>query len=192
MKFFDRSLFNEEDSMESDTNQPDEQNLEHSYQNLLTLWTSGIRDYHSLLSDYLTANSIFVAAIGILVTREPVSLIFHFLVLILCVFGILMTLQMGIVLGRFSLQNDLWEWQLRGIERKAQWSYRKIIDDLYRLKHREGTIKDKDNDPAIFHSNWALRQHRQWWAHRAISFPLFFGIIYGLFLLWDLFQLRLP
>src|ERR1700693_577577 len=178
--------------MNSDPNQPNEQSLEHSYQYLLNLWTSGIRDYHSLLSDYLTANSIFVAAIGILVTRQPVSLIFSFLVLILCAFGILMTLQMGIVLGRFSLQNDLWEWQLRGIERKTKWSYRKLFDELYRLKHRDESIKDKDNDPPVFHSNWALRQHRQWRAHRAISFSLFFGIIYGLFLLWDLFQLRLP
>lgn len=178
--------------MNSDIKPPDVQSLEHSYQNLLNLWTSGIRDYHSLLSDYLTANSIFVAAIGILVTRQPVPLIFYLLVLILCAFGILMTFQMGIVLGRFSLQNDLWEWQLRGIERKAQWSYPKLIDDLYRLKHRDESIKDKDNDPTIFHSNWAIRQHRQWWAHRAISFSFFFGIIYGLFLLWGLFQLRLP
>ena len=107
--------------MKSDTNQPDEQSLEHLHQNLLNLWTSGTRDYHSLLSDYLTANSICVAAIGILVTRQPVSLIFYFLVLILCAFGILMTFQMGIVLGKFSLQNDLWEWQLRGIERKVHW-----------------------------------------------------------------------
>lgn len=30
-----------------------------TYRYLLDLWTSGVRDYHSLLSDYLTANSIF-------------------------------------------------------------------------------------------------------------------------------------
>lgn len=176
--------------MNSDTPLDDRKSLEQSYQFLLDLWTSGIRDYHSLLSDYLTANSIFVAAIGILITQHPVTLIFAFLILILCAFGILMTLQMGIVLGRFSLQNDLWEWQLRGIERKAQWSYRKLFDDLYRLKHKEKSIQDRDNDPSSFHSNWAIRQHRQWWAHRAISFPLFFGIIYILFLIWDLFQIH--
>jgi hypothetical protein len=177
--------------MISVAHQEDGKNLEHSYQFLLNLWTSGVRDYHGLLSDYLTANSIFVAAIGILITRQPVSIIFLVLVFILCAFGILMTLQMGIVLGRFSFQNDLWEWQLRGIERKAGWAYRKLFDDLNRLKHGEESITDKENDPISFRSNWAVRQHRQWWAHRAVSFPLFFGIIYGLLLVWDLFQLNL-
>ena len=47
--------------------------LERSYENLVSLWTSGVRDYHSLLSDYLTANSIFVAAIGFLLARQPAT-----------------------------------------------------------------------------------------------------------------------
>jgi hypothetical protein len=51
-----------------------EPNLEQSYRYLLTLWTSGVRDYHSMLSDYLTANSIFVAVIGLLVSRESLVL----------------------------------------------------------------------------------------------------------------------
>src|SRR5690242_14849664 len=72
-----------------------------------------VRDYHSLLSDYLTANSIFVAAIGLLLARQPLTLIFTLLVIILCLFGVLMTLQMAIVLGRFSAQTSLWEWQDR-------------------------------------------------------------------------------
>ena len=43
--------------------------LEATYGHLLTLWTSGVRDYHTMLSDYLTANSIFVAVIGLIVSR---------------------------------------------------------------------------------------------------------------------------
>jgi len=168
------------------------QALERRYQYFLQLWTAGIRDYHSLLSDYLTANSIFVAAIVILLTREPISQIFNLLILILCIFGILMTLQMGIVLGRFSLQNDFWEWQIRGIERKPEWPNGKMFDDLFSLKHRHETVTDPENEPTEFRSNWAIRQHRQWWAHRATSFPLFFGIIYGLFLVWDLSQFHFP
>jgi hypothetical protein len=128
--------------MNSNANQRNEQSLEHSYQNLLNLWTSGIQDDHRLLSDYSTANSIFVAATAFLVTRQPASLTFSLLVLILSVFVILITLQMGIVLGRFSLQNELWVWQLRGIERKAEWEYSKFCDDLYWLKHRDESIKD--------------------------------------------------
>ena len=38
-------------------------------------------------------------------------------------------------------------------------------------------------------TSWAFRQHRQWWAHRAISFPWFFGTVYGLFLLWGVTQM---
>ena len=44
------------------------------------------------------------------------------------------------------------------------------------------------NEPRFFEPSWAFRQHRQWWAHRAISFPWFFGTVYGLFLLWGLTQ----
>jgi len=48
----------------------DRATLESTYNHLLTLWTSGVRDYHTMLSDYLTANSIFVAVIALLVSRE--------------------------------------------------------------------------------------------------------------------------
>lgn len=160
-----------------------------TYRNLIELWTSGIRDYHSLLSDYLTANSIFVAAIGLLVSRQPLSLIFILLVALLCLFGILMVLQMAIVLGRFAAQTALWEWQLQGIERAGHWNQRKLFVDLRRYRDHHESIEDRENDPPVVQPNWALRQHRQWWARREISFPLFFGIVYVLFLAWSLTQL---
>ena len=69
-----------------------------------------------MLSDYLTANSIFVAVIGLIVSRESPTMSLTVLILLLCIFGILLCLQMAIVLGRLSGQNALWEWQLRGIE----------------------------------------------------------------------------
>ncbi len=69
------------------------QDLEHAYNNLISIWTLGIRDYHSLLSDYLTANSIFVAAIGFLVARQPATIIFSVLILVLCCFGVLITFK---------------------------------------------------------------------------------------------------
>ena len=70
-----------------------------TYERLLTLWTSGVRDYHTMLSDYLTANSIFVAAIGLIVSRESPALSFTVLIVLLCIFGILFCLQMAIVFG---------------------------------------------------------------------------------------------
>jgi hypothetical protein len=160
-----------------------------TYRYLIDLWTAGVRDYHSLLSDYLTANSIFVAAIGLLFARQPLTLIFNLLVIILCSFGVLMTLQMAIVLGRFSAQTTLWEWHLRGIENSSEWTHPKLFVDLHRYRDRHESLAEKDSDPPIIHPTWALRQHRQWWAHREISFPLFFGTVYVLFLAWSLTQL---
>jgi hypothetical protein len=149
-------------------------NLTGTYDHLLTLWTSGVRDYHTMLSDYLTANSIFVAVIGLIVSKESQALSFTVLILLLCV---------------LSGQNALWEWQLRGIELAHEWQGQKLITGLYRLHEMRQPIEDLRNVPTIFKPNWAFRQHRQWWAHRAVSFPWFFGSVYGLFLVWGLAQL---
>ena len=167
-----------------DQGSPSTERDANAYAHLLTLWTSGVRDYHSLLSDYLTANSIFVAAIGFLLARDSASMMFSALVVVLCLFGILMAVQMAIVLGRFSAQNHLWEWQLRGIEQTAGWLTRTPFQDLHRLTKEHLPVVNSANDPHEFLPNWATRRHRQWWARREISFPLFFGIIYLLFLLW--------
>lgn len=163
--------------------------LASTYERLLTLWTSGVRDYHSMLSDYLTANSIFVAVIGLIVSRESLAWSFTVLIGLLCVFGILLCLQMAIVLGRLSGQNALWEWQLRGIELAPEWRGQKLVTGLYRLHETRQPIEDVRNEPTVFRPNWAFRQHRQWWAHRAVSLPWFFGCVYGAFLIWAVTQL---
>lgn len=163
--------------------------LKTTYNHLIMLWTSGVRDYHSMLSDYLTANSIFVAVIGLLVSRESLAVPLTLLIILLSIFGILLCGQMAIILGRFSGQNAFWEWKLRGIEQASEWEEPKLIEDLHRLHKMQQPIEDKNNTPFVFNPNWAFRQHRQWWAHRAVSFPWFFGCIYGLYLLWATSQL---
>lgn len=160
-----------------------------TYERLLTLWTSGVRDYHTMLSDYLTANSIFVAVIGLIVSRESPAVSFTVLIVPLCVFGILLCLQMAIVLGRLSGQNALWEWRLRGIEQDPEWHDEKLLTNLYRLHEIRQPLEDRRNEPPVFEPNWAFRRHRQWWAHRAISFPWFFGSVYTLLLLWSVTKL---
>ncbi|SRR5579885_1053404 len=162
--------------------------LERTYQNLLDLWTSGVRDYHSLLSDYLTANYIFLAAIGVLLARQPETIIFLLVVVIMSIFGIVITLQMAIVLGRFDAQNALWEWHLQGIERSSNWELQTPFLDLYRLKDLKQALEDPSNVPQRFVPNYALQLHRRWWARRAVSFPIFFAILYALFLTWGLFE----
>jgi hypothetical protein len=155
--------------------------LEKSYGDFLLLWTSGIRDFQTLLSGYLTANSIFVAAIGFLVAREPATKVFYTFIFVLCVFGVLISLQMAIVLGRFDAQNAFWEWRLRGIERFPGWSRLTPFEDFFNLKDKKQVLSDPRNIPPTFQPSWPLRVHRQWWAHRAVSFPLFFGITYSIF-----------
>ena len=167
----------------------DDADLDSTYEHLLMLWTSGVRDYHTMLSDYLTANSIFVAVIGLIVSRESLSLSLTVLIALLCVFGVLLCLQMAIVLGRLSGQNALWEWRLRGIEQAPGWNKQQLVTSLHRLHETRQPIHDPQNEPPIFQPNWAFRQHRQWWAHRAVSFPWFFGSVYGAFLVWTATQL---
>jgi len=163
--------------------------LESTYDHLITLWTSGVRDYHTMLSDYLTAHSIFVAVIGLIVSRGLLPLSFTVLIALLCAFGVLMCLQMAIVLGRLSGQNALWEWRLRGIEQSPGWDRQKLVTSLYQLHETRQPIEDLRNEPPVFQPNWAFRQHRQWWAHRAVSFPWFFGSVYGVFFVWAATQL---
>jgi len=109
--------------------------------------------------------------------------------MILCVFGILMVLQMAIVLGRFSAQIALWEWQLRGSELETTWTQPQLFIRLQRYRDYHQAIEDQRNNPPVLHPTWALRQHRQWWARREFSFPIFFGIAYVLFLVWSVIQL---
>jgi hypothetical protein len=167
----------------------DKTDLQFTYNTLLHLWTSGVRDYHSLLADYLTANSIFVAAIGFLFARQPVTVLFSIVIIILGMFGMLMSLQMAIVLGRFSSQNFIWEWRLRGIEQSGSWGQPTLFVDMHRFRDQHTPLEQGGSDLPTVYPSWAIRQHRQWWARREISFPLFFGLVYGLFIVWGVIQL---
>jgi hypothetical protein len=130
-----------------------------------------------------------VAAIGLLLARQGIGAIFTFLVLLLCIFGILMAIQMAIVLGRFSAQNRLWEWQLRGIEQAPSWTHRRVFTELHQFRDRRTALQDPGNEPRVFEPNWAIRQHRQWWARRELSFPYFFGSVYAVLFIWAISQL---
>lgn len=163
--------------------------LDRTYGHLVMLWTSGVRDYHSMLSGYLTANSIFVAVLGLLVSRESLPLTLMVLIILLCLIGLLLCIQMAIVLGRFSGQNALWEWQLHGMEQRPEWHGARLLTTLHQLHETREPIKDSLNEPPLFLPNWAFRQHRAWWAHRAVSFPIFFGSVYAVFCAWAISQL---
>src|SRR4029078_10488558 len=190
--------------MDRDPHSIDMESLRQTYGTLVNIWTSGVRDYHSLLSDYLTANSIFVAAIGFILARQPPTFLFTLLGMILCVFGILMVLQMAIVLGRFSAQIALWEWQLQGTELHTNWTQPPLFIKLRQYRDHHQSLEDDKNDPPVLRPTCAPPQHRQCCAHRPtrapaqlrqraprreFTFPIFFGISYLLFLAWIVTQL---
>ncbi|MDQ3231781.1 MAG: hypothetical protein M3Q07_08180 [Pseudobdellovibrionaceae bacterium] len=76
-----------------------------------------------------------------------------------------------------------------GIEKTKNWSQPKLFGDLCRLQDFHEPLDDPFNDPPTLLPNRATRQHRQWWARREISFPLFFGIAYLFFFFWALEEL---
>ena len=133
--------------MDRDPNLIDPKSLTQTYDTLVNLWTSGVRGYHSILSDYLTANSFFTAAIGFILARQPPTLFFTLLGMVLCIFGVLMVLQMAIVLGRFSAKIALWEWQLRGIELQTSWTQPQLFIRLERYRDNHQSIEDHRNTP---------------------------------------------
>jgi len=96
-------------SMNIDRRRESNHDVDHAYNNLVSLWTAGIRDFHSLLATYLTASSIFVAAIGFLLTQSLMTSLLYLLVAMLCFLGFGITFQMALVLARFDAQNSLWE-----------------------------------------------------------------------------------
>ena len=59
-------------TMNCDPNRVDVSSLEETYNDLLDVWSSEGRDYSSL-SDYLTADSVLVSAIGLLHPRREIG-----------------------------------------------------------------------------------------------------------------------
>lgn len=153
------------------------------YASLLNLWSSGIRDYHSLFSAYLTANSIFVAA-TLLLFKELFSVCTGLLFLIgflaVCIVGCLIALQMAIALSRFSAQNALIGWRIRSIERGFDNERVKILTDIWAFREKRKSFHDSDNDPQCFKPNRAIRIHRKRWAIRAKLLPWLFLAVYSL------------
>ena len=62
------------------------------------------------------------------------------------------------------------------------------MTSLYRLHETRQPIEDRRNEPTVFEPKRAFRWHRQWWAHRAISFTWFFGSMYAWLLVWSVTQ----
>lgn len=157
------------------------QELEKDYEMLISLWSNGVRDYHSLFSGYLTANSIFVAAVLLLfkeLCSSPDNLIIKLGILIISAFGAFIAFQMAVALGRFSAQNALIEWRARKIEYGSSWKRFKILSDIREVKENQNGIHDEESIPKLFMPNWALRVHRKKYAGRSQLLPKLFILLY--------------
>ena len=96
-----------------------------TYVLLANLRSSGDRDYHNLTSTYLTANSILVSGVYILLNQ---GFVFgYYASTILSISGLILCLQMLIAQGRFRAQNMYWEKILREIENKPNWKKTKNL-----------------------------------------------------------------
>lgn len=154
------------------------------YTHLLNLWSNGVRDYHSLMSAYLTANSLLVAAIGLGFSQRATSQneLDMQLPVALCLAGIVVAFQMGLALRRFSAQNALWEWKLRDRENSIQQNG--LFTELYQFAKKQTplTAQSEQTKPRTFRPKWATRVQRHWWARRSAVLPWVFGGVYAFFL----------
>ena len=179
--------------MEQDKNEQDLDILEKSYSMLSNLWASGIHDYHNLTSAYLTANSILVAAIAIIllvgvITTYIVSIAFSIIGLIIC-------LQMGIALGRFRAQNAYWERNLRIIESRPNWKRYPYFNELYKFRDKQKDYCKKEGkwyvlkengEESAFEPYFSIKHHKDFWAPRMKGLPWIFSILYTFLLLWSI------
>lgn len=157
-----------------------------TYRILVNLWASGSRDYLRLVSGYLTANSVLIASIALILRMKTngaylVSKFFAILGIIICI-------QMYVAAGRLRAQNGYWERNLRIIEDDAKWERRKLFKELYGHREHQKTLPLEDGE-CEFEPNWAIKHHRSWWAGRMKLFPWIFGALYLALIVYSVWYL---
>ena len=157
-----------------------------AYNLLAALWQHGTNAYGQLFSCYLVANSIFVAAMCVLLSSQETaagSAADTWLLLILCLTGIFVAFQMAVSLNRFRCENILIEHWLREEEALAKGARQRFVSWMheYREDLKCPPARADIGEPPS--PNWALKLHRRWWASRAKSFPWLFMVIYLVLLL---------
>jgi len=175
-----------------DQNSLPNEDLKKSHDSLQSLWSTGTGDYHSLFSAYLTANSIFIAALvalSIVISEDKAKLVYVLGFALLSIIGVAIAVQMALALGRFSAQNYFFEWKLRGIENHPEWSGTVLFRDLWAFREKRECLKDENNDPKCITPNWAIRNHRKKFARRSQMLPWLFFSVYILCLIVSAFMI---
>jgi len=159
------------------------------YSTLVTLWSGGTRDYHSLFSAYLSANAIFVAAGMVVMSSRTNDQFVGVLLLVISVVGLIVALQMLAALSRFSGENAFFEWRLRSIERQDNAIPFKLFSELWQWREKAKTIEDPNGFSDSFKPNWAVRVRRCFFFRRSKLLPFVFILIYFGFLCFSIYFL---
>lgn len=166
------------------------------YTALISLRSSGTRDYHSLNSAYLTANLLLISLISILLFMggNPITG-FNAMILILSLFGIFLCLQMVFAQNRMRYINKLHEERMQKIENENNWMHR-IFVDIDKLVYNEERLSYKkltneyvsacgyrseiEKDRFLGFTNF-------WFGGRMKTFPWIFMLIYLLAFFYQFF-----
>lgn len=152
---------------------------------LAQLWSSGWNEYQSLGSGFVTAHSILLGGIILLLldgdrTRHSI------LAVLVSAAGLFLALQMKGALGKCSAKANYFSWQLRGIEASDDCSSLGIFEALEH--HLEGgsgrgILKNRlfdgsGNIDDLYTRNYATTFHRRPWLRRMASLPAVFAAAY--------------
>jgi len=151
----------------------------------VNLWTSGIRDYHSLTSTYVTANSFLITALAFLLKDIPNGDGSDKLIpsLAICIVGLYLVLQMYFAQSRFRAQNIYWEFNLIKLENESKCDCKKKSRRPIFTRWKQFMECGCDKNMVEFldreyEKDFGMKHHRSWFAQRMKTFPLIFACIY--------------
>ena len=149
------------------------------YETLAMLWSAGVGHYHSLFYSYLTAHAFFVAAatVTLAVLAQQHEILLLIVLTLVCLLGVFIGFQMAVALGRFSAENVMFEYRLRGLEHQEGFDRARIFTDLWNFRENVMPV----NIPGLetqFKPKWPIRVHRRWFGYRSRTLPWVLIIFY--------------
>ena len=154
------------------------------YESLITLWTTGRREYHRLTATYVTANSLLIASISFLMKNVSKG---EFMVFFISCIGLFLCFNMKVAQSRLSGENYYWERNLRIIEYKKRIKNKRekeevplshnLFSELKKLMNEENFHLKKEYGEEIMYRNYGMVLHKKCYARRMKLYPTIFGII---------------
>lgn len=154
------------------------------YDLLTRLRSACIRDYHILTRTYLTANSILITAIAILIAQNYTFR--YYVSLILSLAGVLLCVQMYIAQGISLGERHYLERKLR-ITEKNWKDGPKIFLELHDFKENGKKLPGEVGEPPLV-PGFSIKYQEKWWARRMKLLPWIFGLIFTLLFVWSLYN----